>query len=167
MNTTTTLNGSTLLVRIGYARRTNTPYYPPVSIMEEYLRFSQTHDNKVLYPIGAFGVSETDIADHLILWSQKTPKKLIAEIHEIGKPYSPNLWNPNDPYQAPEPWNMLPAFRWIKLDNLQPLDTFDPEQYEAKHKTEIIPLTEALEVMKRQPVIRIQPKGTAATLPNG
>lgn len=50
MSTRTTLAGCMLLVRIGYERRANVPYYPPASVMEECLLSPRTHDAKVLCP---------------------------------------------------------------------------------------------------------------------
>lgn len=149
--------GETLFIRIGYAQRANTPYFPPTVVMEEYQRFSNEHGGHVLYPIGAYGVHDDETADRIILWTMKNPMKMVAEIHSSGAPYSPTTWDSDSPYQAPEPWRRMPARKWLALDNLRPLDDFDPDLYDAIRPDGDIPLTEAMERLRRLAVLRITP----------
>lgn len=152
-----TLPGETLLVRIGYSQRANTPYFPPLDIMEEYRRFSDEHDGHVLYTTGAYGVRAGETAEHVILWTMKHPLKLIAEIHDSGSPYNPATWDRECAYQSPRPWDANPKKKWLALDGLRELDGFDPDMYDAVTSTGDIPLPDALKSMSRLTVLRIVP----------
>lgn len=157
MNETHPFPGETLLIRIGYAQRANTPYFPPTVVMDEYLRFSNEHDGHVLYPIGAYGVRTDETADRIILWTMKHDMKMVAEIHSSGAPYSPAVWDSKSPYQVPKPWDRTPARKWLALDGMRPLEGFDPSQYDVIKTDGDMPLPDVLERMPRLTVLRITP----------
>lgn len=45
-------------------------------------------------------------------------------------PYNPRTWDEGSFYQCPKPWSKEPAKYWIALDNLRPLEGFNPDLYE-------------------------------------
>lgn len=126
--TGTTHSKETLMIRIGYAPRQGRVYFQPHTVMQEYLRFSKEHDNHVLWKCGIIGVMKN--VEQVILYAHDEGLMLIGEVTGFGSPYNPRTWDEGSFYQCPKPWSKEPAKYWIALDNLRPLEGFNPDLYE-------------------------------------
>lgn len=157
MNDKHPLPGEALLVPVGSSRHTSQPYYPAQVVMDAYLRASDANDGHVLYPISNIGVKRRETAGRIILWSQKTGRTLTGVIADSGSPYNPQSWDRNDPYQAPRPWDGLPAKTWLKVDGLCETEGFDPALYVTTRRGETMTLPDALASMKNLAMWRITP----------
>ncbi len=132
------------MIRIGYAPRQGRVYFPPRTIMQEYLRLSREHDGHVLWKCGIIGVMGN--VEQVILYAHDEELMLIGDVAGFGSPYNPRTWDEGSFYQCPKPWSLEPARYWIALDGLRPLEDFDPNLYElAAGKDEGIPLPDVFE----------------------
>lgn len=129
-----------LMIRIGYAPRRGRVYFQPRTVMQEYLRFSEQHDDHILWKCGIIGVMRN--VERVILYAHDEDLMLIGEVAGFGSPYNPRTWDEGSFYQCPKPWSMEPAKYWIALDYLRPLEDFNPDMYElAAGKDEGKPLS--------------------------
>lgn len=112
--------------------------------MREYLRFSEEHNGHVLWTCGLIGVMSK--VEQVILHAHDENLMLVGEVTGFGSPYNPRTWDKGSFYQAPKPWASEPARYWIALDNLRPLEDFNPDMYElAGGKDEGKPLSYVFE----------------------
>lgn len=107
----TTLDGTTLLVRLGYTLHPGRPYFPPRTIMDEYLKYAQLHEGRLLYTDNRLGMSAkaNEDTDHILLYSSKTLMMLVGDATGFGGPYDPDQWSKTSDYQLPRPWSMMPV----------------------------------------------------------
>ena len=132
------------MIRIGYAPRQGRIYFQPRTVMQEYLRFSEQHGNRVLWKSGIIG-GVGDVT-HVILYAHDEELMLIGDATGFGSPYNPRTWDKGSSYQCPKPWALEPSKYWIALDNLRILDDFNPDRYElATGKDEGKPLSTVFE----------------------
>lgn len=68
--------------------------------------------------------------EQVILYAHDEDLMLIGEVTGFGSPYNPRAWDEGSFYQCPKPWSKEPAKYWIALDNLRPLEGFNPDLYE-------------------------------------
>ena len=68
--------------------------------------------------------------EQVILYAHDEDLMLIGEVTGFGSPYNPRTWDEGSFYQCPKPWSKEPAKYWIALDNLRPLEGFNPDLYE-------------------------------------
>ena len=127
---TMTLQGNTIVRRIGYPSRGSVAYISPLDTMEEYLRFSREHENRVLWPesgthIGRYIFDDSNTS--IVFWSLHAGLMLVGDVVGAGHGYDPK--HPLPDYLAPEPWCRFPARYWVMIDNLRELDDFDPDDY--------------------------------------
>lgn len=126
--TGTTHSKEILMIRIGYAPRQGRVYFQPHTVMQEYLRFSKEHDNHVLWKCGIIGVMKN--VEQVILYGARRRPHAHRRGDWLRKPYNPRTWDEGSFYQCPKPWSKEPAKYWIALDNLRPLEGFNPDLYE-------------------------------------
>lgn len=133
-----------LMIRLGIAPRQGRVYFQPRTIMEEYLKFSHANDDHVLWTCGLIGVMTN--VEQVILHAHDEDMMVIGDVTGFGTPYNPRTWDRGSFYQAPKPWSLQPSRYWIALDNLRPLEDFDPDAYElANGKDEGEPLSTVFE----------------------
>lgn len=123
-------NAETILFRISPSRRAGIPYFAPDTILQEYALCAQRHQGRLLYTTSAsIAKFNLDSLQHLIVCSGATKRMIHASIDRIAPRYTPDEWDPESPYQIPEPWNTIPA-RWLfELSDVK-LGTFQPDEWD-------------------------------------
>lgn len=117
------INGLALVVRLTNYLRTGQAFVSGPLTIQEYIRYSDAHDGKVLYPTYALPAQDQmDDISYMILRCQQTGMCFIGRIAEYGDDYDPATWPKSDPYQVPEPWDKSKARKWLKLDDVQSYD---------------------------------------------
>ncbi|MBT1162771.1 hypothetical protein [Bifidobacterium sp. SO1] len=162
------IEGNTLMIRIGYAPRAGSPYFPPLDILTEYVRFSNAHGGRMMWVDSrpACSPDKTKTLTNIIFFSSKVEFAVLGEIADAGTGSVPPL----GAYQVPEPWNRFKERYWYKLDNLRVLSNLCFEDYEsfaiAQTKTpdvtgykieDVVPLTQELAYKRRTGVFYIRP----------
>lgn len=165
------IEGNTLMIRIGYAPRTGTPYFPPLDILTEYVRFSNAHGSRIMWTDSrsTCNPGSTWNMENIIFFSSKVEFALVGEIADAGVGEVPPL----GPYQVPEPWDRFKERYWYKIDNLRVLSNLRFEDYESfslappeadglksRKVVDVVPLTQALAYKRRGGVFYIRPLGS-------
>lgn len=145
MDTTTrdTIQGMALAFRIGDQPRTGKSYLSPEFQFKTFAQHAAANDGRLLFTrsVGMKrGVEEQ--ADQLIAFTRCSDLALYGRIVGSGIGYDRSRWNPDDPYQMPEPWASTPARRWYKLDGAR-LARIDLEDFTTVVNNRVMPLSEA------------------------
>ncbi|PWG62653.1 hypothetical protein [Bifidobacterium callitrichidarum] len=156
------ITGTSAFFRLGTQRRTGQVYFSPDMLIREYNRFASDHDGRMLLPITRSHkptfFTEPD-NQHVILWSSRTGKALVAAIDFVEEKYDPEYPPHVRGYDMPDPWNQLPARLCLGVSEVQVMD-FDPTDYQTEPVTsvgKIAPLDEALKA-RNVSLLRIIPK---------
>lgn len=125
-----TIHGESIAFRLSNRKETGVPYIPGTLYIRKLAELAQQNGGRVLFTrsYGANRQLEKTI-NQIVICERTTPIALYGTITKIGIGYDQS-WNPDNPYQAPVPWNMRPTRKWYALDNVR-LFRINPDEYYA------------------------------------
>lgn len=117
------VRGRSLLVRTSGSPRAGKTFFPPDAVIDEYVRFADEHNGRVLWTMGRMKMSTLEHTQNVILYSSGSGNAMVGRIVGAGRQYDPERWaeshSDDMDFMAPEPWASEKASMWVALEQVR------------------------------------------------